>query len=335
MGYFRWVVGGARRRLGRAVHDAGGATRSDIRALQAEVQQLRDQLNSHAAAIEQTRDLEARHGALGARVDSLAGAQREVDARLTWVETMATIDSFSRFIRHARLRAEPLITVALPTYNRPDCLRRAIDSVLAQRYSRWELVVVDDGASADSKSVAEEASDSRVRWMRISHAGAAAARNAALAIASGEIIAYLDDDNVMDPDWLSSVAWGFEQHPEAEVLYGAFVIDDALRVNSESSGQLPRTFLHPWNREILRKGNFTDIGAIAHRAGLAEAHFDESLIQMADWDLLLRLTEERDPLVLPAIACYYLTDAPDRLTLGPTQAADFAAVSARAARTGE
>ena len=335
MGYFRWVVGAARRRLGRAVHDLGGATRSDMRALQSEIQQLRGQLSSLAAATEWARDLEARQGALSTRVDSLAGAQREVDARLASVETMVAIDTFSRFIRYARLRTEPLITVVLPTYNRPDCLRRAIDSVIAQRYPRWELIVVDDGGSVDSESVAEEASDSRVRWTRISHGGAGAARNAALEIASGEIIAYVDDDNLMDPDWLFSVAWAFEQHPEIEVLYGAFMIDDVLRVNSQSSGQLPRTFLHPWNREVLRKGNLADIGAIAHRAGLAEARFDDSLVQMADWDLLLRLTEERDPLVLPAIACYYMTDAPDRLTLGPTQAADFAVVSARAAQAGE
>jgi glycosyltransferase involved in cell wall biosynthesis len=171
--------------------------------------------------------------------------------------------------------------------------------------------------------------------MRISHQGVGAARNAALASARGEIIAYLDDDNVMDPEWLFSVAWAFEQHPETDVLYGAFVVDDLLRVNSESSGQLPRTFLHPWNREALRKANFADIGAIAHRSGLAEARFDETLMQMGDWDLLLKLTEERDPLMLPAIACYYMTDAPNRLTLGPTQAADYAAVAARAARIAE
>jgi hypothetical protein len=321
VGYFRWVAGAARRRLGRAVHDFGGATRSDIRALQSELQEL--------------RRLEARQRALSARVESLAGAQREMDARLASAETMLAIDAFSRFIRHAQLRAEPVITVVLPTYNRPECLRRAIGSVVAQRYSRWELVVADDGGSADSKSVTDDVGDSRVRWMRISHRGTCAARNAALAIASGEIIAYLDDDNVMDPDWLFSVAWAFDQHPEIEVLYGALVVDDLLRVNGESSGQLPRTFLHPWNRDALRRGNFADIGAIAHRAGLPEARFDESLMQMGDWDLLLKLTEERDPLMLPAIACYYMTDAPDRLTLGPTQAADFAAVSARASRTAQ
>jgi hypothetical protein len=72
------------------------------------------------------------------------------------------------------------------------------------------------------------------------------------------------------------------------------------------------------------------MGAIAHRSGLAEARFDERLSRLGDWDLLLRLTAERDPLVLPAIACHYTTDAPNRITCGPAQADDFAAVTGRA-----
>jgi hypothetical protein len=51
---------------------------------------------------------------------------------------------------------------------------------------------------------------------------------------------------------------------------------------------------------------------------------------MGDWDLLIRLTADRDPLVLPAVACYYMTDAPTRLSRGPTHAADRAKVLERA-----
>jgi hypothetical protein len=109
------------------------------------------------------------------------------------------------------------------------------------------------------------------------------------------------------------------------------VVDDLLRVGRQSSGELRRTFLHAWHREALRRDNLADIGAIAHRSGFREARFDETLQEMGDWDLLLRLTKDRDPLVLPAIACYYTTDAPNRLTGGPTQRADHAAVVARGA----
>lgn len=326
-----WV----RRRLGRAVHDAGGATRSDIRSLQSELEQLRGELSACLGVAVRVDGMQARLDDLSARVDWLHRADGEARATLAWVKNMLAIDAFSRFIGCVSLRTEPLVSVVLPTYNRPEPLARAIDSVIAQRYRNWELLVVDDGGEADSESVVEMARNSRIRWARAEHGGVCAARNAALAMASGEIIAYLDDDNVMDPEWLYSVVWAFAHRPEIDVLYGAVIVDDFLRVNGESSGHLPRAFLHPWNRDALRESNLADIGAIAHRRALPEARFDESLQQMGDWDLLLRLTADADPLVLPAIACYYMTDAPDRLTLGPTQAADGAAVRARAALLSE
>jgi glycosyltransferase involved in cell wall biosynthesis len=249
---------------------------------------------------------------------------------MTSLGGVVAIDAVSRFIRHTGLRTEPLVSVVLPTRNRTDLLRRAIDSVRAQTYTRWELVVVDDGGDTDSEGVVDASGDERIRWMRIGHQGVCAARNAALAAAGGQIIAYLDDDNVMDPDWLYAVVWAFEQYPETDVLYGAFVVEDLLKVNRQSSGYLPHTAFHPWNRENLRRENLADIGAIAHRSGLPEARFDESLREMGDWDLLIRLTAEREPLALPAIACYYTTTAPDRLSGGPTHGADREKVRGRA-----
>jgi glycosyltransferase involved in cell wall biosynthesis len=150
--------------------------------------------------------------------------------------------------------------------------------------------------------------------MRIEHQGLSAARNAALDVAKGEIVAYIDDDNVMDPGWLRAVVWAFGQHPRVDVIYGAFVIDDVLRTKGVSAGALPRTSLLQWDRETLRTAGLTDIGAIAHRSGLTEARFDETLKKREDRDLLIRLTADRDPLMLPTIACYYLTDAPNRLS---------------------
>lgn len=106
------------------------------------------------------------------------------------------------------------------------------------------------------------------------------------------------------------------------MLYGAFIVDDTLRADGKSSGDLPRVFLHPWNRTALGDGNLADMGAIAHRAGLPEAQFDEDLVTMGDWDLLVKLTANRDPLVLPAVACHYSSDAPDRLTCYPSRSED-------------
>jgi glycosyltransferase involved in cell wall biosynthesis len=330
-----------RHRLGNAVHRAGGATRAGVRLLRSELQALRDELGAVLGSLEHSVDsLERRADQVknvAARIDSVAEsldqterAQRDGAARLAALESLAQIDAVSRFIRHATLRTKPLVSVVLPTRDRPDHLRRAIASVVRQRYERWELLVVDDGGELDLRTVVEEAADNRIRWTRIDNRGVCGARNAALEIARGSLIAYLDDDNLMEPDWLYSLVWGFEQRPDIEVVYGAFVIDDLLRVDGSSSGELPRTLLNPWSREALRRRNLADIGAIAHRSGLPEARFDEGLREMGDWDLLIRLTAERDPLVLPVVACHYTTDALNRLTAGPTHAADLATVTDRA-----
>lgn len=309
----RAVGSAVRRATGRAVHRIGGATRSDVHELRLEL----------AAAAHRISELEA----AGER---LARGHRDIDARTAVLQGVVGIDAVSRLIRQTGPQSQPLVSVVLPTYNRAELLRRAVASVRVQSYTQWELLVVDDGGDADSERVVEAAGDERIRWMRIDHQGVCAARNAALEAAKGELIAYLDDDNVMDPDWLYAVVWAFEQYPEIDVLYGAFIVDDFLRVNRESSGHLPRTAFHPWSREALRRGNLADIGAIAHRSGLPEAYFDESLREMGDWDLLVRLTADRDPLALPAVACCYTTDAPDRLSGGPTYRADREKVRGRA-----
>ena len=165
--------------------------------------------------------------------------------------------------------------------------------------------------------------DKRIRCVRAGGLGACAARNIALGLAAGEIIAYLDDDNVLHEEWLKSVAWGFAQS-QASVLYGAFIVDNPSR--NRKKDWLPKLYFRDYDHQGLARNNIADMGCIAHRAGLAEAHFDESLREMGDWDLFLRLTKEAPPLPLPAIACYYSTDAPNRSSYGPTHAADKARV---------
>ena len=195
-----------------------------------------------------------------------------------------------------------------------------------QTYPHWELLIVDDGSVDDTPALLGGITDERLRTFHAEGAGACAARNLALAHARGELIAYLDDDNIMHPAWLKAVVWAFEQRPEARVLYGAFVVDDTARANQRGHGDLPRLCFYRYDYHAVAEANIADIGCIAHRADLAEARFDESLREFGDWDLFLRLTREMQPLALPAIACYYTTDAPNRLSHGPTYEADLMAV---------
>jgi hypothetical protein len=273
--------------------------------------------------------------ALFEQQQALGGALAGLAARLTVLELRQAVEPVTRLLRRASLRTQPLVSVVLPTADRTALLRRAIESVVAQSYPHWQLLIVDDGVSHDAGMVVESFADGRIHSMTSPAKGPCAARNLALSEARGELITYLDDDNIMDADWLRAVVWAFENRPDVEVLYGATIIDDVLRVNRQSSGALPTLVLQPWDRRELGSHNLADIGALAHRQGLPEAVFDESLREMGDWDFLLSLTATREPLVLPALSCFYTTDAPGRLSGGPTFDADRAAVMARAAALAE
>ena len=206
------------------------------------------------------------------------------------------------------------VSVVLATRNRVDLLSRAIDSVIEQTYSRWQLVVVDDGSDDATPALLARFDDPRVTVVRQDHLGVSSARNAGLDRAVGDYVAYLDDDNVMHPDWLGVVVWAFDRFPKTGVVLGCRIIDDWNRAIGGLPGSNARLQIPIFDRAALTHANIADMGTIAHRRALPEAHFDDELTALEDWDLLLRLTNDHPPLMIPAIACLYTTTAPGRLS---------------------
>jgi len=252
----------------------------------------------------------------------LAAAARALENMDSSLRVRAVMD----WIEQVRLTAQPLVSVIVPTRDRCAYLPRAIESLQRQSYERWEAIIVDDGSTDGTAALLAALPDGRCKALPGNGAGVCAARNIGLAAAGGDFIAYLDDDNLMHPQWLKSVAWAFEQHPESEVLYGALIVDDPARIQRAGRGEMPRLFFFSYDAKTVARRNIADMGCIAHRAGLAEAYFDTRLLEAGDWDVFLRLTKDKPPLALPAIACYYTTDAPNRSTNGPTQQRDYARV---------
>jgi hypothetical protein len=250
-------------------------------------------------------------------VAALAAQQRAMeglDARIANLERTRQIWSTMAFVRDAVVDEKALVSVVLATRNRSQYLPRAVGSVLGQTYPKWELLAVDDGSEDDTFDVLEGFDDDRIRCFRTSHRGVTATRNHALAQASGDYVVYIDDDNVMHPDWLRSVVWAFTTRPETDCLYGAVIMAGAADGDELSQPAMPWLWFAPYDRDHLERVNLTDIGAVAHRAGLPEAVFDEDLATFDDWDLLLRMASTRDLLALPVVAETYSTSAPDRLT---------------------
>src|SRR2546421_9004509 len=197
---------------------------------------------------------------LTGRIDVL---EQLVDEHRRQLQVRTVMD----WVEHAAVRTASLVSVVVPTRDRWALLPRAIASVHCQTYPNWELLIVDYGSVDDTPASLAGISDERLRTRRAEGAGVCAARNIALAHARGELIAYLDDDNIMHPAWLKAVVWAFEQRPEARVLYGAFVVDDTARANQRGHGDLPWLWFYPYDHHAVAEANIADIGCIAHRAG--------------------------------------------------------------------
>lgn len=226
----------------------------------------------------------------------------------------------------------PPLSVILATRDRPRLLPRAIRSVLAQRFERWQLVVVDDGETDAVPETLAAFEDERIVVAEGPRRGLSAARNAGLASAAGEVVCYLDDDNVMHPGWLHAVADLFSRRDDVEVAYGVTLAEHRVPGDVDADGWWPSFWQLPWSRETLLEENVTDASAIAHRRGLAEAHFDETLPNGEDWDLLLRLTRDREALALPALSHAYGMAEVDRRSQQPQHRELLAEIRRRHAR---
>jgi glycosyltransferase involved in cell wall biosynthesis len=182
----------------------------------------------------------------------------------------------------------PVVSVIMPTYNRASIILRAIDSVLEQTFTDFELIIIDDGSTDDTREVIVRRSDSRVRVLGQTHKGAAAARNLGIRTASGKYIAYLDTDNIWHKNFL-------------EIMVGE--IDDNILIYSSRNLLLcdalngkPRIIARKVDRpaynptELLSR-NFIDTNSVLHARGVFKTveMFDENLKTLQDWDLFTRM----------------------------------------------
>lgn len=253
-----------------------------------------------------------------------------------------------------RLSANPpqqLVSVIMPTHQRAHLLPRAIGSVLAQSYERWELIVVDDGSTDDTQAVLSSYRDERIVTVALDgNHGVSHARNRGLEQARGEILAYLDSDNYWDEHYLLLMAGALHERPGREAAYcaqeiwqvGAGEGDETLREAEVPTGDARERRLDgirfaPFNRSLLENRNYIDLNAFVHRRDLLERHgaFDETLPRLVDWDLFLRYTEDARPVALPCLlSTYEFGTAGDQLTrtlpVGPATAAIDSATLQRA-----
>ncbi|GGQ62255.1 glycosyltransferase [Couchioplanes azureus] len=138
-----------------------------------------------------------------------------------------TPDTEPAFLARRRevLADAPPITVVICTRERPGALARCLDSLLTQEYPDFRVLVVDNAPVTDATAevVRSAARRGPVSYLKEPRAGLSFARNAAVAAAPGEILAWIDDDEYADPHWLAEVARALADHPEADVVSGVIV----------------------------------------------------------------------------------------------------------------
>jgi GT2 family glycosyltransferase len=214
-----------------------------------------------------------------------------------WLDVHHDVDARRPVIeaRTKRLLGNPLISVVMPVHQTdPAMLRAAVESVRSQIHTRWQLCIADDGTTRDdTRAVLDEvttAGDDRVSFVRLEPAqGIVAATNAAIGLASGAYVAFLDHDDVLSPDALAAVARMLDVDPGLDVIY---TDEDKL----DPDGRRTEPFAKPdWSPDLLLSCNYITHLLVVRRTLLAEvgglrAGFDGA----QDYDLVLRLSERTD-----------------------------------------
>lgn len=116
----------------------------------------------------------------------------------------------------------PLVSVIIPTYNRAVMTVEAIQSVLSQTYTNFEIIVVDDGSTDNTRDVVAQIDDKRLRYIYQDNARQAAARNHGIEVSKGDYVAFLDSDDLFFPEKLAQQVQYLVEHPQVGLLYSGY-----------------------------------------------------------------------------------------------------------------
>lgn len=188
----------------------------------------------------------------------------------------------------------PLVSIILPTHNRARTLRRSINSILAQSFSDFHLIVIDDASEDETTTVVESLCDGRISYLRSEdRIGAAAARNVGIGATKSELLAFQDSDDEWEPDKLKVQIAVLGSSNTAGVIYS-----DMWRISKDSRTEL---FIAPniTNSSLLDEDHRYSVQGIGIQSALIRRDllsrvglFDTSLPALEDLDFFIRLSKE-------------------------------------------
>ena len=188
----------------------------------------------------------------------------------------------------------PLVSVIVPTMNRPKLLERALRSLVDQTYKNWQAIVVNDAGEDVQELVMSIDFSNRIQY--VSHPenkGLPSARNTAIKASAGSIICYLDDDDVFLSEHLTTIVDTLNKK-QAEFVYceAVYVVEkDQNGITQEVSRSTPLSGI-PYSKDHLDVSNFIPVNTWGHRRELLDksGFFDTDLTALEDWEMLLRFS---------------------------------------------
>lgn len=173
-----------------------------------------------------------------------------------------------------------MVSIITPMYNAEKFVCQTLDSVLAQTYQNWELLIVDDGSKDNSQAIVTEycQRDKRIKLIKQANAGSAAARNHALRQSQGQYICFLDADDIWDTIFLEAQLQ-FMHANHAALVYASY-----RRIN-ENNVEILKPFIVPPKvdyKGLLKTCSISCLTALYDRNIIGEVYFNEMLKSLRD-----------------------------------------------------
>lgn len=190
----------------------------------------------------------------------------------------------------------PKVSVIMPTYNRAKIIKKAIKSVLMQTLENFELIVINDGSTDDTKETVSKFKDRRIIYLEKENGGPASARNLGIKHAKGEHIAYLDDDDIYYPCHLERLSRLLDAHPGIGMVYSHCLV-------RYPDGKISHRETNFSKRNLETLGIYFPSCAVMHRKSCLKkvGIFDEKLLFAQDFDMWLKITDFYKAMRLPLL----------------------------------
>jgi glycosyltransferase involved in cell wall biosynthesis len=183
----------------------------------------------------------------------------------------------------------PKVSICIPTFNRRDYLKETLDSVFAQTYKDYEIIIVDDGSTDGTEEMIKNGGYGNLRYYWQENAGLSAARNKLINLSPAEFITFIDSDDLLVPDAVERMMKIMEAEGGDVIVYGPYLrIDENGNVFGRCKRKLYSGFI---TTQLFENILVHSCGSIFPKRILQEAGgFDESLKVSLDYDLWLKLS---------------------------------------------